>query len=105
MKPVEFCGDSRDILRSFPQTPRNKLGEQLRIVQDGCDPADWKPMPSVGVGVREIRVRDVSGAYRVIYLAKLADRVVVLHAFVKKTQATAKRDIDLARKRLKDLKP
>ena len=60
-------------------------------------------MPSVGKGVREIRIRDVTGAYRVIYLAKLADRIVVLHAFIKKTQATPKRDIDLASKRLKDL--
>ena len=103
MKPVQFCGDSRDRLRDFPPIPRNKMGEQLRIVQEGGDPADWKPMPSVGGSVREIRVRDVTGAYRVIYLARLLDRIVVLHAFVKKTQATPKRDIDLARKRLKEL--
>lgn len=103
MKALVFCGDSRDVLRTFPQVSRNRIGDQLRIVQDGGDPADWKPMPSIGKGVREIRVRDVSGAYRVIYLAKLADRIVVLHAFIKKTQATPKRDIDLALKRLKDL--
>ena len=103
MKPVFFCGDSRDVLRTFPQVPRNRIGDQLRIVQDGGDPADWKPMPSIGKGVREIRIRDVSGAYRVIYLAKLTDRLVVLHAFIKKTQTTPKRDIELARKRLKDL--
>ncbi len=103
MKSVQFCGDSREVLKHFPDLPRNRMGEQLRIVQEGGDPADWKPMLSVGKGVREIRVRDVTGAYRVIYLAKLADRIVVLHAFINKTQRTPKRDIDLARKRLKDL--
>ena len=102
MKPIEFCGDSREVLKHFPDIPRNRMGEQLRIVQEGGDPVDWKPMPSVGKGVREIRVRDVTGAYRVIYFAKLADRILVLHAFIKKTQTTPKRDIDLAGKRLKD---
>ncbi len=61
-------------------------------------------MRTVGSGVRELRIRDYSGAFRVIYLATLADRVVVLHAFQKKTQRTAKHDIDLAAKRLRELR-
>ena len=61
-------------------------------------------MPAIGPGVRELRIRDRSGAFRVIYLATLADRIVVLHAFHKKTQRTAKHDIDLAAKRLRDLR-
>lgn len=56
-------------------------------------------MPTIGKGVEEIRVRDDSGAYRVIYTARLADAVYVLHAFQKKTQATSKRDIELAKQR------
>ena len=69
---------------------------ELRLVQRGLEPSDWKPMRSVGPGVREIRVRDSSGAFRVLYVANLADAVYVLHAFQKKTRATANRDLDLA---------
>lgn len=58
-------------------------------------------MQSVGVGVREIRIRDAAGAFRVLYVAHLADEVYVLHAFSKKTQQTAKRHLDLAAERLK----
>jgi len=89
MKPVEFRGDSLDALRSFPRSARREAGFQLDKVQRGFDPDEWKPMKSVGVGVREIRVRDESGAFRVIYYAKLADAVYVLHCFRKKTQKTS----------------
>ena len=81
-----------------------RAGVELRAVQSGFDPADWKPMTTVGEGVREIRIREPSGAYRIIYLATLADRVLVLHAFQKKTRATAQRDIDLASRRLRSWK-
>jgi phage-related protein len=70
-------------------------------LQQGLDPDDWKPMGTIGPGVREIRIRDASGAFRVIYLARLADRVLVLHAFSKKTQKTAQKDLDLAAARLR----
>ena len=60
-------------------------------------------MPSVGKGVREIRIREAAGAFRVIYLAKLEDAVYVLHCFQKKTEKTAASDIDLARNRYKEL--
>jgi phage-related protein len=103
-KPVEFLGDSREQLSAFPEVIRGRAGVELFAVQVGLDPADWKPMKSVAPGVREIRVRDESGAYRVIYLATLADRVLVLHAFQKKTQKTAQRDIDLAARRLREWK-
>jgi phage-related protein len=72
-------------------------------VQRGEQPDDFKPMPSIGKGVEELRVWDDSGTYRVIYTARLADAVYVLHAFQKKTQTTAKRDVELARKRYTDL--
>jgi phage-related protein len=101
MKPISFLGDSRAALRDFPDTARYRAGLELRAVQNGLDPDDWKPMKTVGEGVREIRIRDASGAFRIIYLATLPDRVLVLHAFQKKTQQTAQRDIDLAIRRLK----
>ena len=100
-KPIHFLGDSREALRSFPDDARSSAGVELRALQTGLEPSDWKPMKTVGPGVRELRIRDASGAFRVIYLATLPDRVLVLHAFQKKTQQTAKRDIDLAANRLK----
>ncbi len=103
MKAVDFLGDSLARLRAFPDEARSEVGFQLRRVQNGEDPADWKPMTAIGPGVREIRVREGSGAFRVIYLASLPDRIVVLHAFQKKTHQTSKRDIDLAAARLREL--
>ena len=103
MKPVEFIGDSLARLRDFPAGARRAAGYQLDRVQRGLEPDDWKPMRAVGPGVRELRIRDRAGAFRVIYLARLADQVVVLHAFRKKTQRTAKYDIELAAKRFREL--
>lgn len=104
MKLVAFLGDSLDVVRSFPDGARREVGFQVDRIQRGLDPDHWKPMGTIGPGVREIRVSDDTGAFRVIYLATLADAVYVLHAFQKKTQATAKRDLDLAEKRFVELK-
>ena len=98
-KPIEFLGDSLRSLREFPDDAKRDAGYQLDRVQHGLQPDDFKPMPAIGKGVEEIRVRDDTGAYRVIYTARLADAVYVLHAFQKKTQTTSKRDIELAKQR------
>jgi phage-related protein len=74
-KPVEFRGNALDELRSFPEVARRAAGFQIDRLQRGYDPEDWKPMPSVGKGVREVRIRDEAGAFRVIYLTKLEDAV------------------------------
>lgn len=103
MKPVSFLGDSLDVIRSFPVSARRTVGYQIERVQRGLDPDDWKPMKTVGPGVREIRVRETSGAFRVIYIATLADAVYVLHAFQKRSQTTSKRDLELPAERLKRL--
>ena len=103
LKPVKWLGDSREQIRDFPDWPRHEAGYQLERVQAGRDPKDWKPMPSIGIGVNEIRVRDESGAFRVIYLAKFTEAVYVLHAFQKKARNTAQADIDLARRRFRAL--
>lgn len=79
------------------------MGHQIDRIQQGFDPDDWKPMSSVGPGVREVRVRDETGAWRTIYLAKLPDAVYVLHCFQKKTQKTAQTDIELAKARWSEL--
>ena len=103
MKRLTFLGDSLAQLRSFPEDARKEAGVQLHKVQLGLDPSDWKPMSTVGSGVREIRIRDETGAFRVLYVAHLADTVYVLHAFQKKTQRTAKKDLDVAAIRLRQI--
>jgi phage-related protein len=102
-KPVEFRGSSLDDLRAFPLAVRREAGHRLDQVQRGQEPDDWKPMNAVGQGVREIRIRDAGGAFRVIYVARFADAVYVLHCFQKKTEKTGKTDLDLAAKRYRDL--
>ena len=102
-KPVEFRGSSLDDLRAFPLAARREAGHQLDQVQNGQDPDDWKPMNPVGQGVREVRIRDASGAFRIIYIAKFADAIDVLHCFQKKTEKTSKADLALAAKRHRDL--
>jgi phage-related protein len=104
MKEVRWHGSSRSDVEAFPNDARREAGYQLFQVQIGENPSDWKPMPSVGAGVREIRIRQASGAYRIIYLTTIGDDIHVLHAFQKKTQATTKRDIDLAKARLRQIR-
>lgn len=104
MKSIVFLGDSLDIVRAFPEQARRQAGFELRRVQHGLDPSNWKPMRIVGAGAREIRVRDANGAFRLLYIASFADAVYVLHAFQKKTQKTANRELDIAASRLRLLR-
>lgn len=97
--PVVWVGTAQEDLRIFPEEARRRAGYELHQVQIGLPPSDWKPLSTVGSGVREIRVH-VEGAFRLIYVAKLEEAIYVLHAFEKKTRRTRKQDIDLARSRL-----
>ena len=103
MKPIRFLGNAIKCVRDFPDDARQDAGYQLDKLQRGGRPDDFKPMPSIGKGVEEIRVWDDAGTYRVIYTARMADAVVVLHAFQKKTQTTSKRDLETARERFAQL--
>lgn len=102
-KPIRFCGAALDDLRAFPEPARREAGHQLDRVQRNCAPDDWKPMPSIGAGVREIRIREATGAFRVVYVTRFEGVVCVLHCFQKKTQKTRREDIALATQRLKYL--
>jgi phage-related protein len=101
-RPIFWVGTSREDIRSFPEEARRKAGVQLRALQRGEMPLDFKPMISVGQGVQEIRIR-VEGAYRVFYVAKFEEAVYVLHAFHKKTAQTSRKDIEAGRSRYQDM--
>ncbi|HEU4352500.1 MAG TPA: type II toxin-antitoxin system RelE/ParE family toxin [Burkholderiales bacterium] len=102
MKPVAWVGDSRERLKQFPAEARHDAGYQLELVQGGASPKDWKPLPSIGMGVNEVRVR-AAGSFRLIYVAKFPEAVYVLHAFEKKSRKTPKGDVVLARSRFQAL--
>src|SRR5262245_29426643 len=101
-KPLVWLGSSRRDLRAFPALARRLAGFQLRRVQQGLDPDDWKPMQTVGPGVREIRIH-TTGAHRVFYVASHAEATYVLHAFEKKTRKTSARDLRIGRDRFRAL--
>lgn len=88
---------------SFQKRRAGKWDSNWTEFQRGLIPADFKHVPAIGKGVEELRVRDASGAYRVIYPARRKDGVYVLHAFKKKTRRIPKADIELARGRLAEL--
>lgn len=101
MKQVIWMGNSREALKRLPEAAQNALGFELFRVQCGLDPKDWKPVSSVGAGVREIRVRDQMGIFRMIYLAIRPEGIYVLHCFQKKTPQTSRPDLELATKRFR----
>ncbi|BEV11856.1 type II toxin-antitoxin system RelE/ParE family toxin [Asticcacaulis sp. DW145] len=103
LKPIEFRGSSKKDLLAFPRPAIEDGGHQLFLVQKGEEPHDWKPMVNVGHGCFEIRISESGDAFRIIYVAKFADAVYVLHCFQKTTRQTAHRDIDLAKTRYQDL--
>jgi len=101
-KPLSWLGDSLGVVKDFVHEAKKEAGHQLGRVQQGRDPVDWKPMETVGAGVKEIRIR-IEKAYRVLYVAKFSEAIYVLHAFEKKTPKTSKADLDLARTRYRQL--
>jgi phage-related protein len=103
MKEIDFLDDSLDNIRLFSEEAKDDLGFQLDRVQRGEEPDNWKPLKTVGAGVKEIRTKVSDGIYRTVYIAKFEEAIYVLHAFQKKTEKTAKSDIDKAKKRFKDL--
>jgi phage-related protein len=102
MKPARFIGSAKNDLSAFPKSVRIRAGHELFMLQVGREPDDWKPMTVVGPGACEIRVRDPSGAFRVICVARFEDAVYVLHVFQKKSRKTARADLELAKRRYAD---
>ena len=105
MKQAVFHPKARATIREFPDDVKRELGKAIFDLQKGekLGMPLSKPMKEVSVGVEELRVKDRSGVFRVFYYMKLLDRIVIFHAFVKKTQKTPKHEIDLGQKRLREV--
>lgn len=97
-KSLHWVGTTRTDIQALPAEAQRQLGYDLRLVQLGRMPRDWKPMAAIGAGVTEIRVR-ADGAFRLVYVAKFAEAIYVLHVFQKKSQKTSSLDLALARAR------
>jgi phage-related protein len=102
-KELRWLGSSYADLLTFPYEPRKTAGFQLGKVQAGLEPDDWKPFSEVGAGVREIRIRDSQGIYRILYVAKFEEAIYVLHCFQKKTQASSQQDKHIAQARYRTI--
>ena len=98
-KPIHWVGSTLDDVREFPDNIKRELGFDLDLVQQGLLPRDFKAMQNLGSGVMEIRVRDISGAFRLVYVAKFADAIYCLHSFQKKTQKTSPKDLEIIKAR------
>lgn len=103
LRPIYWAGDSDDVVRGWSRKTKKQAGAELFRLQLGRDPLHWRSMKSVGRGVREIKIAE-GGQFRVLYLTRRMDEIVVLHAFEKKTRRTTKADIELGKQRLKGLK-
>jgi len=102
-KPIYWIGSSLKDLLDLPDEVKREAGYQLHRVQNGLEPENWKPFQEVGSGVKEIRIYDQGGAFRVMYAAKILEKIYVLHAFQKKTQKTNQNDINIAKTRYKSI--
>ena len=102
-KEVDWRGSSREDLLSFPSEVRRTAGFEIGKIQNGLNPTDWKPIPSWGAGIIEIKLSVVKDQYRVVYVAKFEERIYVLHCFQKKAQATSMPDVDIIKMRYRDV--
>jgi len=102
MQTIVFVGSSLDDIRAFPESARREMGRQLLRIQHGMNPDHWKPMNTVGVGVREVRI-SVDGQYRVFYVTNIGNAVYVLHAFHKKSQKPSVKDLEMGQRRFKQI--
>jgi phage-related protein len=101
---VVWEGDSRGVLQAFPEAVRQNFGFELWQLQQGENPSDYRPLPSVGAGVFELRDQDERSWYRVVYLSRIHDVIYVLHCFEKKSREMPRRDFEKAKRRLKAVK-
>lgn len=101
---VVWEGDSKGVLQAFPDHVRQNLGFQLWQLQQGERPSDFRPLPSIGAGVFELRDQDERAWYRVVYLSRINGVVYVLHCFEKKSREMPRREFEKAKQRFKALK-
>lgn len=104
MKNILYCGNAQADIADFPKKAKIRIAHLLERLAENLElsPNDFKYMPSVGSGVYELRIK-AEQQYRVFYVAKFSEAIYVLHAFVKKTQQTAQRDLEKGKQRYKAL--
>lgn len=105
VKDAVFHPKALDVIRTFPEEVRRELGQAIFDLQRGATIGMplCRPMPSVAVGAEEIRIKDASGVYRAFTYRKSKTGILIFHAFQKKTQKTPEHEIELGKKRLKEL--
>jgi phage-related protein len=103
MLDIGWLGDSLEVVRGYSEGIRRAIGSELRLLQSGDRPLHARPLKAVGRGVWELKINEVEGQFRVVYVVKRNDRIYVLHAFQKKSQQTPQQDIELARARFKEI--
>ena len=103
MLEIAWLGDSLDVVRGYGEGVRRSIGSELRLLQSGQKPLHARSLSTVGRGVWELKISETGGEFRVVYVVKRDDRIYVLHAFQKKTQKTARHEIELARNRFKEI--
>ena len=103
IRKLNWLGDTKEIVRAFPESARLTIGHDLYLIEQSEQPNNWKPMTTVGRGVRELRAKDSGNIFRTIYVVKKTTGIWILHAFAKKSQKTAQKDINLAKQRLKEV--
>jgi phage-related protein len=101
---IVWEGDSKEVLRSFPEAVMQNFGFELWQLQQGERPLNYRPLPSVGSGVFELRDQDERGWYRVVYLSRIADVIYVLHCFEKKSREMPGKDFQKSKQRFRAVK-
>jgi phage-related protein len=101
---IAWEGDSREVLKALPEAVTENFGFELWQLQQGERPRDYRPLPSIGPGVFELRDQDERSWYRVVYLSRIEDVIYVLHCFEKKSREMPKKDFEKAKQRLKAVK-
>jgi len=100
---IEILRACEKELRAFPDEVRGDLADALAQLDEGLNlsmPLS-RPMPSIGPGVHELRFRDRSGIYRVVYWIRRHNEIWLVHAFKKKTQTAPSLNIEVAKQRIK----
>src|SRR5260370_33552038 len=98
---IAWEGDSKEVIRSFPDEAKYNLGFGLRLLQQGQQPTDYRSMSSIGPGVFELRDQDERACYRIIFLSRIRGVIHVPHCFEKRSRESPTEEVNTASQRLR----